>query len=833
MRTYTLLFTKITGPQIFAMLTLLTAISVFPTIDCAASTITVNSTADITADDGQCTLREAIISANTNIGSGTPGECAAGSSIGADIIAFSIGSGAQTITLESLLPPVTSPVTIDGTTQPGYAPGKGMIRVDAGGLFISVLSLDSGSTGSTVKGMMITRSTSYGINAISGNNTFQGNYIGSDGSTALGCGYALHLFGSNNLIGGTEANQGNLLSGSSGSNIMLQTFSNNNIIQGNIIGTDATGSISLSTGTGITIVGSNTIVGGTTAGSGNLISGNNVGILLRFPNTTIQGNKIGTNAFGTAAVSGSNYGIWFFSDARDNAIGGAESGASNLISGNSVAGIYIQGNSATGNVIQGNYIGTNTIGNAAIPNGIGIWSESGTSTTIGGSNTGQGNLISGNTNQGILMQGGNNNTVQGNKIGTTSSGRTVLANIIGLEISGSGNTTVGGPFAGQGNLVSGNTQNGIIIRSAAFSTTIQGNYIGTNAAGTSALPNANGILIESAPNSTIGGLLAGQSNLISGNTNLGVQIGFSSGHVVTGNKIGTDAVGSGSLPNGDIGMYLTGTASAQVSQNLIAHHNGIGDFGVYLDSGALFAAGSTDNCLISNSTGVQNNTGSSMNFTSNWWGHTSGPYVAGAGTGTGDPVSTNVVFDPWLIVPPTACEPILTVYLTGTGGGTVTSAPQGTNPVGIACTSGACSSTFLFDTPVELTSTADNISTFGIWDGECSGSGVCSFNMTDPKAVTANFVLAPKAMILTIGFPTLAKAHKAAAASGDIILTIDSEMPDSGLNINETFAGGKSVAIKGGYYADYTKGRSGLPTYLRGPLYISSGTLRVDRLTIR
>lgn len=340
-------------------------------------------------------------------------------------------------------------------------------------------------------------------------------------------------------------------------------------------------------------------------------------------------------------------------------------------------------------------------------------------------------------------------------------------------------------------------------------------------------------MIESAPNSTIGGLLAGQSNLISGNTNLGVQIGFSSGHVVTGNKIGTDAVGSGSLPNGDIGMYLTGTASAQVSQNLIAHHNGIGDFGVYLDSGALFAAGSTDNCLISNSTGVQNNTGSSMNFTSNWWGHTSGPYVAGAGTGTGDPVSTNVVFDPWLIVPPTACEPILTVYLTGTGGGTVTSAPQGTNPVGIACTSGACSSTFLFDTPVELTSTADNISTFGIWGGECSGSGVCSFNMTGPKAVTANFVLAPKAMILTIGFPTLAKAHKAAAASGDIILTIDSEMPDSGLNINETFAGGKSVAIKGGYYADYTKGRSGLPTYLRGPLYISSGTLRVDRLTIR
>jgi hypothetical protein len=78
----------------------------------------------------------------------------------------------------------------------------------------------------------------------------------------------------------------------------------------------------------------------------------------------------------------------------------------------------------------------------------------------------------------------------------------------------------------------------------------------------------------------------------------------------------------------------------------------------------------------------------------------------------------------------------------------------------------------------------------------------------------------------------LSEAYKAAAASGDVIMTIDSEMPDNGLNINTNLAQGKSVTIQGGFYADYSKGRSGLPTSLKGPLYINSGTLRVDRLKI-
>src|SRR5436309_562666 len=84
-----------------------------------ASTITVNSTADTAANDGVCTLREAIIAANTNTASGAmAGECAAGVA-GLDTIAFAIpGSGVHTITPASSLPQITEAVLIDGYSQP-------------------------------------------------------------------------------------------------------------------------------------------------------------------------------------------------------------------------------------------------------------------------------------------------------------------------------------------------------------------------------------------------------------------------------------------------------------------------------------------------------------------------------------------------------------------------------------------------------------------------------------------------------------------------------------------------------------------------------------------
>ncbi len=88
-----------------------------------ASTITVNSTSDAAANDGACTLREAIIAANTNAASGAAaGECAAGAA-GLDTIEFNIpGPGVQTIAPASALPAITEAVFINGYTQPGRAP---------------------------------------------------------------------------------------------------------------------------------------------------------------------------------------------------------------------------------------------------------------------------------------------------------------------------------------------------------------------------------------------------------------------------------------------------------------------------------------------------------------------------------------------------------------------------------------------------------------------------------------------------------------------------------------------------------------------------------------
>jgi hypothetical protein len=107
--------------------------------------------------------------------------------------------------------------------------------------------------------------------------------------------------------------------------------------------------------------------------------------------------------------------------------------------------------------------------------------------------------------------------------------------------------------------------------------------------------------------------------------------------------------------------------------------------------------------------------------------------------------------------------------------------------------------------------------------------------MTGPKAVTASFLLAPKAKVIDTGYTSLLAAYLAAAASEEtdlVVMALDSEMPDNSLFIDSVVARGKTVTIKGGYYADYSKGRSGLPTKLKGPLRISSGTLRVDRLTV-
>src|SRR5262245_50567294 len=176
---------------------ILTACFVLSVASAHASTITVDSTADTAANDGQCTLREAITAANTNTASGaTAGECAAGeASPTVDTVAFAIpGAGVHTIAPTSSLPSITEAVLIDGYTQPGNGgPDAKMNNLAVGDDAVLLIEISGASApgfqminilgpagGSTVRGLVINETNAghaIAVNA-SSNNTITGNFIG-------------------------------------------------------------------------------------------------------------------------------------------------------------------------------------------------------------------------------------------------------------------------------------------------------------------------------------------------------------------------------------------------------------------------------------------------------------------------------------------------------------------------------------------------------------------------------------------------------------------------------------------------------------------------------
>ncbi len=250
------------------------------------------------------------------------------------------------------------------------------------------------------------------------------------------------------------------------------------------------------------------------------------------------------------------------------------------------------------NSVLGCYIGTNPTGTAAAPNGgdgVHILSSA-ASNFIGGTNPGDGNLISGNDGYGIEITGSSDNLVQGNRIGTDRTGAVAIANKKdGVFITGnaSGNT-VGGTTLAARNLISGNGQVGLNIFTAS-NNSVLGNYIGTNAAGTVPLINAiDGVHISAefpnglAQNNTIGGTVAGARNLLVGDMGVLISGGGSFGHVtgnlVQGNYIGTDKDGAASLYNaGYAGVNLccgaennTVGGTSVTARNVISGNGSVG-----------------------------------------------------------------------------------------------------------------------------------------------------------------------------------------------------------------------------------------------------------------
>lgn len=311
-------------------------------------------------------------------------------------------------------------------------------------------------------------------------------------------------------------------------------------------------------------------VGAGPLGQGNLISANTyAGVQLQNPGTahnSIIGNFIGTNLSGNSAKGNELAGIIIGWGASQNVIGGARSpgvcdGPCNLISGNVDLGVLIQNDGTTGNQVLGNFVGTNASGDAALPNNQGVViGLDASDTQVGGAGTGEGNLISGNTNLGIWISsaGTTGNQVLGNIIGADVSGITAVPNYHGILISQGTDNHVGDAGASAGNLISGNEFSGIWLEYlAAPGNTIAGNKIGTNLAGTGAVPNSYGIITVEASNSLIGGADPGAGNVISGNYQEGVHIESNSTlNSVLGNTIGTDVSGEVAIPNVVWGVFI-------------------------------------------------------------------------------------------------------------------------------------------------------------------------------------------------------------------------------------------------------------------------------------
>ena len=450
-----------------------------------------------TLDSGPGSMRQAILDANR-----LPG---------LDRITFRIGTGVQIISPTSPLPTITDPVVIDGTSQPGFA-GSPIIEINGANAGVAASGLTIGAGCGTVRGLVIDRFSGDGIILEGGSHdVIQGNFIGTDvsGSFDLGNkGYGVLILdaASANTVGGSVAAARNVISGNDAGNVAIQgDYSTANLVQGNYIGTDRSGTYALGTeqfGLGVRVDAPGNMIGGSGAGQGNLISGNFYGIVIGggVPNTVVQGNRIGTNAAGTAAV-GNHFGVQVYG--RDTLISGIVPGAGNLISGNLDTGILITSVNAFHNQVQGNFIGTDVSGSFDLGNkGYGVLIlDAASANTVGGSVAAARNVISGNDAGNVAIQGDYStaNLVQGNYIGTDRSGTYALGTEqfgLGVRVNSPGNM-IGGSGAGQGNLISGNFY-GIVIGGGVPNTVVQGNRIGTNAAGTAAVGNHFGVQVYGA-----------------------------------------------------------------------------------------------------------------------------------------------------------------------------------------------------------------------------------------------------------------------------------------------------------------------------------------------
>lgn len=510
---------------------------------------------------------------------------------GPHTINFSV---AGTINLTATLPVFTRQISIQGNTAPGYALATPTVQLNGTNADWVFLFNNTGALNSLIQGVVLNRARLTnieinGVNNITIRNCFIGTNLAGTASAGTNPTFGILLINSsNNTI------TGNVISAHATHGMLINAGSAGNTVTGNKIGTNATGTAAIPNAFhGIEINNSiNNLIGGAAAGDRNILSGNvHIGLSLvnNSTGTQIINNYIGLNLAGTTALANQEHGILIDGSASATL-------TNNVVSGNSFFGVLII--NCNNHTIRGNKIGTNAAGTAAIANAFtGLRITNSANAIVGGSAAGEGNVISGNGEQGLRFENSSGAIIRGNFIGTNAAGTGVIGNLQeGIYANTNcNNHIIGGNTAGARNVISGNRYNGIKYVTSCNDLIVEGNYIGTNGSGTGAATTFGngevGIFLENAClRPRIGGTTTAQRNIISGNgrqwiltsggNGTGIQLqGGMTDAVITGNYIGLAVDGSTAMGNFENGIVVLGSDNVTIGGNTAATRNVISSNG--------------------------------------------------------------------------------------------------------------------------------------------------------------------------------------------------------------------------------------------------------------
>lgn len=517
------------------------------------------------ADAGLGTLRQAINRANANAN--------------LSVIVFKLPAAGTVITPNANLPAITQPVQIDGYSQPGSIPASATAAATPGVVIDAVnttQALQLNTNDSLIQGLAIHDSSGAaaadGIQITGDDNKLKGNFVGTDPAGAsfgfLNLTTGVTITGDDNVVGGTQVEDGNVIAESSGDGVAMA--GDHNAVLGNRLGLPYGGGLG-NAASGVSVTGNGNLIGTQDSGGRNVISENDGdGVAIAGNGNRVEGNYVGVDETGSIAIGNLGDGI-------------SIAGNQNLVSGNVAsrndAGVAVDGMS---NTVTSNALGTDAGMTANLSNDNGVV-VNGNANVVGGDEEDERNVVSSNNDAGVSIQSGQNNRVEGNRIGTDGTGTADLGNDYGVLVASSFNVI-------EDNLVSGNDDAGVKFDADGFgppvNNFVERNVVGLDAGGIAALPNGVGVVVEDAHRNGI------SDNTISGNELEGVAIeavdlAGADGNWLTGNTIEDNGQSGVEIDGGDGNLVgQPGAAANTIARNA--------------DDGVTVASGQ-DNSVVNNS----------------------------------------------------------------------------------------------------------------------------------------------------------------------------------------------------------------------------------------